>query len=413
MKYFVIASTFLLLCFSTISFAQNGWIQMREEGEDILYTIECLDANIVVAAGSNGLLIRSSDAGATWTQLPSGATDNLRRVRWHSPQLGVLLGNGGVALKSTDAGLTWKPLNTGTSDALLDVHFFDDQNWFAVGRGARIITTSDGGTTWEDGGSGLNNYNEIAFRGDFGIIVGNKGTIRVTNDGGAKWRSRDSPVPLELTSVSIGDDSTAVITGVNGTILLTSDYGRTWEEVQASIPISTYRLSGVRHLTRDRLVIVGYGGIILESLDAGITWKPQVSNTQRNLEAVSFVDSKIGCAAGWYTVVMRTTSGGTLGVRRTLDANPSRVSIASSWPSPLSRSASAVAHVRIDIAKAGAVDLRIYNLLGREVHKLVDRHMSAGSWEIDWDPSTLPKGVYLYRLISRNEVRTTKFTVLD
>ena len=413
MKILATAFTILFLCTSTATLAQKGWIQMREDGEDILYTIECLDANVVVAAGSNGLILRSSDAGATWTQLPSGATDNLRRVRWYSPQLGVMLGNGGVALKSTDAGVSWKPMNSGTSDALLDIHFFDDQNWFAVGRGARIITTSDGGATWEDGGSGLNNYNEIAFRGDFGIIIGNKGTIRVTNDGGAKWRSRDSPVNVELTSVSIGDDSTAVIAGINGTILRTSDYGRTWDEVQASIPISTYRLSGVRHLTRDRLIIVGYGGIILESLDAGLTWKPQVSNTQRNLEAVSFVDNKIGCAAGWYTVVMRTTSGGTLDVRRMAAANPSRMSITSSWPSPISRSANAAAHVRIDIAKSGAVDLRVYNLLGREVRKLVDRHMSAGSWEVDWDPSSLPKGVYLYSLISRNEVRTTKFTILD
>ena len=52
---------------------------------------------------------------------------------------------------------------------------------------------------------------------DFGVIVGNKGLLRVTSDGGKSWRERDSKTNLELTSVSIGDDSTAVAVGANGT----------------------------------------------------------------------------------------------------------------------------------------------------------------------------------------------------
>ncbi len=402
-----------LLIASSTMYAQKGWVQKHHEGEDILFSIECLDADRIVATGSDGLILRSSDAGETWQQIPSGATDVLRRVRWYSPQLGIVLGNEGVALRSTDAGASWQRLNTGTSDALFDVHFFDDQRWMVIGRGARVISTTDGGETWENEGSGLNNYNEIAFRGDVGLIVGNKGTIRRTVDGGEKWRSATSGTDLELTSVSFGDDSTAVITGINGTILRSSDYGKTWEQIWASIPISTFRLSGVRHLTRDHAIIVGYGGIILETRDAGLTWTPQESNTSFNLEGVSFIDNKIGCAAGWFRTVMRTTSGGSLAVQRSGDMLPARMSIASTWPNPLSRSRTAVAHVLIDVARSAPVDLRVYDLLGREVRTLMNRHLTAGSWDITWDPAALPKGVYLYRLVSRDQVRTAKITLVD
>lgn len=402
-----------LLLTSTTLFAQKGWVQKHHEGEDILFSIECLDADRIVAVGSEGLILRSSDAGETWQQLVSGATDVLRRVRWHSPQLGLILGNEGVALKSTDAGASWQKLNTGTSDALFDVHFYDDMHWMVVGRGARVISTTDGGATWENVSSGLNNYNEIAFRGEVGLIVGNKGTVRRTVDGGKKWTGPKSGTDLELTSVSFGDDSTAVITGINGTILRSSDYGKTWEQVYASIPISTFRLSGVRHLTRDHAVIVGYGGIILETWDAGLTWTPQESNTSFNLEAVSFIDNKIGCAAGWFTTVMRTTSGGSLAVHRSGTALPSRMSIASAWPNPHSRSSATTAHVLLDLARGGGVDLRVYDLLGREVRSLVDRHLSAGQWDITWNPAALPSGVYLYRLRSGDDVRTAKITVID
>jgi photosystem II stability/assembly factor-like uncharacterized protein len=411
MKHVTLLLALLITCTSV--HAQTGWEQKHHEGEDILFSIECLDAARIVAAGSDGLILRSSDAGETWQKIPSGEADVLRRVRWYNAALGVILGNDGVALKSTDAGASWQRLATGTSDALFDIHFFDAQNWMVIGRGARILSTTDGGTTWENEGSGLNNYNEIAFRDDFGLIVGNKGTIRRTVNGGEKWSSGTSGTDLELTSVSIGDDSTAIIAGINGTILRSSDYGRTWEQVYASIPISIYRLSGVRHLTRDHVIIVGYGGIILESRDAGLTWTPQESNTSFNLEAVSFVDDKIGCAAGWFTTVMRTTSGGSLAVNRSGKTLPVRMSIASSWPNPLSRSRTATAHIMLDIARSGAVDLRVYDLLGREVRTLMDQTLTAGRWDVTWDPAALPKGVYLYRLVSGSDVRTAKITIID
>lgn len=412
MKALSLSLLFLALITNTAS-AQLGWFHQYDEQDVILYSVDMLDAAHVMAVGVDGRILRSTDGGKNWTSLDAGTTQNLRRVRWHSASLLVVLGNGGLAMKSTDKGTTWITMNTGVTKSLLDVYFFDENNWLVVGQAAQVLTTTDAGATWDNGGTSTNNYNEIAFRGDFGVIVGNKGTLRVTTDGGNKWRSRGSTSSLELTSVDIADDSTAVFVGVNGTIVHTADTGRTWKAVYASVPISALRLSGVRFLTAKRGVIVGYGGLILETTDGGRNWTPQQSNTQINIEGVAFADHKVGSTAGWNATIMRTHTGGTLAVSQMGSAHPSTLRIDAAWPQPLSRSMTETAHIRFDLPSADNVDLRVYDLLGRESASLLRRSMSAGTWEITWDPSVLSKGVYFYHLKSSDDARTTKFIVVD
>ena len=44
------------------------------------------------------------------------------------------------------------------------------------------------------------------------------------------------------------------------------------------------------------------------------------------------------------------------------------------------------------------VRLVIYNILGREVATLVDEEKNPGNYEITWDASNHPSGIYFYRL---------------
>lgn len=402
--------TAFLLSVST-AFAQLGWYQLRQEGFDILYSIDMFDAENITAVGSDGLILRSTDGGASWTRPTSGATDNIRRIRWFSPSLGVILGNGGFAAKSVDGGATWQAIFTGVSDALLDIHFFDENVWMVIGRAELVLTTTDAGGSWTTMSTGTDNLNEIEVKGDFGVIVGNKGLLRVTSDGGKSWRERDSKTNLELTSVSIGDDSTAVAVGANGTIIRTQNGGRTWTAISASVPISSYRLSRVRHLTRERVVLSGYTGLVLWSTDSGLTWLGQESNTPANLESMAFIDSKIGVAAGWDGTIIRTNTGGTLDVRRVSAAQASALGIGEVWPNPLHRAAQA--HVTMQLPSTGTATLRVYDMLGRERLRLFSDHADAGSYTVSWDAASLPKGVYLYRLEQNGSSQVRKFTLMD
>jgi hypothetical protein len=44
------------------------------------------------------------------------------------------------------------------------------------------------------------------------------------------------------------------------------------------------------------------------------------------------------------------------------------------------------------------VKLKIYDLLGREVTTLVNEQLQPGAYEVEWDATNYPSGVYFYKL---------------
>ncbi|WKZ68546.1 MAG: T9SS type A sorting domain-containing protein [Melioribacteraceae bacterium] len=56
--------------------------------------------------------------------------------------------------------------------------------------------------------------------------------------------------------------------------------------------------------------------------------------------------------------------------------------------------------------------LTVYNLLGQEVHTLVNEVKSAGSYQIQFDASDLPSGIYFYSLTYGNHNQTRKLALL-
>ncbi len=378
--------------------AQPGWFEQASGGDQAWFSVDMLDAATITAVGSDGAITHSTNGGASWNPIPSGTQSVLRRIRYHSPTLGVVLGNDGVILKSTDAGASWTALQSGTTKGLYDVHFFDELRWNAVGQAAYITETTDGGTTWKEKDSGTNNWNCIDFYGTFGVIVGNKGDIAVTTNGGGRWNSRSSPIGLELRGVSIGDDSTAVAVGINGTLIRTTNKGRDWTVNYASIPMSQFRIAGVEHLTRDKIIAVAYGGIIIESINGGASWEPQTSNTGANLECVSFADSKIGVAVGWNGTIMGTTNAGSLSVHRQGSALAQGLRIIEQYPAPLRRGTTSAGILRLNLEHSGPVTITAVDVLGRSRGILFDGLLTTGEHSLSIQASTLAPGSYILHI---------------
>lgn len=54
----------------------------------------------------------------------------------------------------------------------------------------------------------------------------------------------------------------------------------------------------------------------------------------------------------------------------------------------------------------------VYDILGREIKTLLNKSMQPGEYEIEFDASDLPSGIYLYRLTSGNLIETRKMILL-
>jgi hypothetical protein len=64
------------------------------------------------------------------------------------------------------------------------------------------------------------------------------------------------------------------------------------------------------------------------------------------------------------------------------------------YPNPFNPSTT----IRYSIAEQGRVTLSIYDLLGREVFKLLDEEKRAGVYEITWNAAPFPSGVYFIKM---------------
>jgi hypothetical protein len=93
---------------------------------------------------------------------------------------------------------------------------------------------------------------------------------------------------------------------------------------------------------------------------------------------------------------------------------PQTFQLEQNYPNPFNPSTL----IRYQIPKDMRVTLRIFNMLGEEVRTLVDRHHSAGSYDVQWDGrlssgTRAPSGVYLYRLEGEGFSEARKMMLLQ
>jgi hypothetical protein len=58
------------------------------------------------------------------------------------------------------------------------------------------------------------------------------------------------------------------------------------------------------------------------------------------------------------------------------------------------------------------VCLKVYDVLGNEVATLVDEYKPAGNYEVEWNASNYPSGVYFYQLRTENYSETKKMILM-
>ena len=87
---------------------------------------------------------------------------------------------------------------------------------------------------------------------------------------------------------------------------------------------------------------------------------------------------------------------------------PSSIKLYPNYPNPFNPTTT----IHYALPASGNVKLTVYNILGRQVARLVDGRQSAGNHQIRFNASQLSSGVYFYRLQVNNIVRTGKMMLI-
>lgn len=82
--------------------------------------------------------------------------------------------------------------------------------------------------------------------------------------------------------------------------------------------------------------------------------------------------------------------------------------LAQNYPNPFNP----VTTIQFSVPREGYVRLKVYNSFGAEAATLVDQHVAAGTYKVNWDASRLASGFYLYRLETDGFAQTKRLLLM-
>lgn len=270
------------------------------------------------------LLLSAVGVRAEWIRHNMNTFAWFRDVYFLNPADGWIVGADGVLLSTTDGGATWTQARRFTTDNFIQVHFTSKSNgWLLCERNvfnrgkeptSYLRRTTDGGLTWEKiefEDAGRERVTRLLFGKDGSARgFGEGGLFYKLQEDGLTWKSSKSAIHFVLLDGMFSSLSTGAIVGGGGTILFTEDSGLTWEKATLIGDLDT-RLNAVFFSSTGGWA-VGNRGTIFYSNGGGRLWRQQRSTVTANLNDVFFTSSSNGWAIGDKGVIVRTRDGGKL-----------------------------------------------------------------------------------------------------
>lgn len=378
---------------------------------ELLYTLAGNESRVF--SGAYGGVHITSDNGATWTtpSALSGVTIGSLCFRGGRVFAGTSY-NGPYV--STDDGTTWTAANGGlsSSSARSTLALAGDSLSLFAGTYGGVYRSTDNGTSWLAASSGLTDTMVYALCSANGrLFAGTRTGMYMSTNSGSLWTALTNGLPAQRVAsiVSInGDILVAYALGGNPSVYRSTDNGLAWH------PVSNGLSGGAVIQT---LFVEGgavFGGTnsmgVWLSTDRGENW----SDISQGLSGPGLKISALTSSGGY--LFSGATKGGIwsrpLSQVVSVESGPPRsvaesFSLEQNYPNPFNPRT----EIGFRTTDHGWVTLKVYDVLGREVARLVDGPLTPGEHIVTFYPSGLGSGVYFYELQSgaTHSVRSMTF----
>lgn len=335
MKRLLLAVTFALTALAALAAAPLAaaphWVPLGPYGGRVdTLTADPATPQVLYATAADQGSFKSTDAGATWSQIHTGPVSGNVAVDPVQPTTLYQAFNLNQVLKSTDGGATWRASSRGLAQAMIAVTAVDPTRHtrvFVAGNG--VWRSLDGGVSWNPARQGLPKgfaglidalavspsgtlyaaTNSGVFKsldagnswqparqglpaGDLVLALALapanpqilwattliSGGVFRTTDGGASWSATANPAATIVTSLAVdpGDPAKATAGTFDHGIYRTTDAGAHWTpagpRAAAEVPaVAATATSVYASIVPDYL---DPGGVLASS-DGGATWQPR------------------------------------------------------------------------------------------------------------------------------------------
>ena len=389
------------------------------------------NSEYIFAVSSTGIR-RSTDDGNTWITVNNGIL-NFYLEDLKTNTLGfVFTANDDEIYRSTDYGLNWEVIYECPISAYHTCLTVSSNDYIYAGFDfGKVILSTDYGDTWIDRGQNLpiNRVNSITSDLQNSIYAGNwNGQIYQSTDNGEDWidiRSGTIGGPIlnlycdDIGNIFVGPFGGSVYRGINNTILPSQVILYSPPSGSENQPLNpelkwfssplaeNYRIQVALTENFDSTAIV----YDLSTLDTTIIIGP-LSELTRYYWRVSG-SNQFG--SGSWSNPWNFTTVNTTGITDP----PNKIysfNLNQNYPNPFNPGTKIKfiipSFIANGVRQTQFVTLKVYDVLGNEVSTLVNEEKSAGEFEVEFNGSNIPSGIYFYQLKAGNYIETKKMILI-
>ncbi len=296
-------------------YSSDGGLTWNEQVSGTTATLKRLDffdADTGWAVGASGTLLKTINAGGTWVAQTTNTNALLNDVEFFDAFTGLAVGQG-VILKSVDGGASWTQTGAFGEDMLDGVSYLDESTIAVSGQSGTILISTDGGENWQPYGTRVADYwlTKIEFTDESnGWAGGIEGGVLRTTDGGENWE-KVLQMRWGVDDIETLDNETAYLLSWQKELFFTDNGGISWDtlevgEVSGTTPYMSFPSVSVGYVTGT------YGGTpLVKTVDGGVSWTAiDPGASAAFFRDVFFIDEDTGWLGGIDGVVLSTTDGG-------------------------------------------------------------------------------------------------------
>ena len=409
---------FIILIFVSVVKSQPIWYPLNTGISNHLEDIYFIDDNTGFVTGID-TIIKTTNAGVNWTKHYIGTSNKqLICVRFINNDTGYVTGLLGTVMKTTNGGINWFDHSNGIGNEHGFELFIMNMNVFILGSSnGKIFKTTNSGDLWfatNTPPSSAFTKSIVFTNNNIGYAVGwdgSTGKYYRTQDAGNNWTSHDlGTAGWGWETIRFANSNVGYIVGGNWPepytykILKTTNAGNNWNVVQSG---TGWRYKEIHLMNADTGIAVGSSGNIYRTMNGGVNWVYIYPGTTNHFYGVFFTSANTGYVSGLPGMLLKTTNGLTF-VNQINGTTPKSFHLKQNYPNPFNPST----NIMFDIPKSNHVKIIIYNALGIEITTIVNEKLNSGSYEVSWDGTDYPSGVYFYKLLSGDFVKTKKMVLI-
>jgi hypothetical protein len=340
----------------------------------------------------------STNNGTSWTQTSLNNQFIYSLAVNGSNIFAGTYGNG--VYLSTNNGTTW------TQTALINKYvpslLVVGNNIYAGVYYDGLYVSTNNGSTWTQTSLNSGDVYSLALSGT-DIFAGKflNGVYKSTNNG-SSW-TQTSLNNQSIQSFFIKGNDIFAGTYYSAGIYLSTNSGTSWTpSTIANRSFYSFAVSGNTIFAGSD----GYG--VYTSTNEGVNWIQRNEGFAGNprVYGLCILNGYIFAATD-YSMYRRPLSD-FVGIIPISEQVPVDFSLEQNFPNPFNPETK----IRFAIPKSSYTKIVVYDALGKELETLVSEQLNAGTYEIDWNASGNPSGVYFYKIVADGYSRVKKMMLI-